>query len=257
MSLIFCISLVVFLIYRNNNFNAATTNIKMHKNIFGNMENDPRLLGVSSSKRNEITEVKKGIFTSCKKKDGKCPPWSMEAATIKHDKIKKQLIYDNALLKIYDMPIVYFPKFFHPDPSVDRQSGVLMPILNESQILGSSIQIPYFHVLSQNEDLTFRPNIFDNHIFMLQNEYRKKTETSSLLADIAFTKGYKSTLSSKKKNISHLFAKYNLDLNLDNFNSSNLDINLQKVTNDTYLKIFDGNLSETAIKPNKDKLTPL
>ena len=115
---------------QNNNFNAATTNIKMHKNIFGNMENDPRLLGVSSSKRNEITEVKKGIFTSCKKKDGKCPPWSMEAATIKHDKIKKQLIYDNALLKIYDMPIVYFPKFFHPDPSVDRQSGVLMPILN-------------------------------------------------------------------------------------------------------------------------------
>ena len=52
-----------------------------------------------------------------------------------------------------------------------------------------------------------------------------------------------------------MFAKYNLDLNLDNFNSSNLDINLQKVTNDTYLKIFDGNLSETAIKPNKDKLT--
>ena len=91
-------------------------------------------------------------------------------------------------------------------------------------------------------------------MYLLQNEYRKN-ETSSLLADIAFTKGYKSTLSSKKKNISHLFAKYNLDLNLDNFNSSNLDINLQKVTNDTYLKIFDGNLSETAIKPNKDKLT--
>ena len=90
-------------------------------------------------------------------------------------------------------------------------------------------------------------------MFMLQNEY-KKTE-NLLYADIAFTKGYKSTLSSKKKNLSHLFAKYKLDLNLEKFNSSNLDINLQKVTNDTYLKIFDGNLSEIAIKPNKDKLT--
>ena len=240
---------------KENNFNAATTSIKMHKDIFGNPENDPRLIGASSSKRNEITEIKKGVFTSCKKRGEKCPPWKIEADTIKHDKIKKQLIYDNALLKIYDMPIVYFPKFFHPDPSVERQSGVLMPNLNESQILGSSIQIPYFHVLSSQEDITFRPNIFDNHIFMLQNEYRKKTKNSSLLADIAFTKGYKSTLSSKKKNISHLFAKYNLNLDLEKFNSSNLNINLQKVTNDTYLKIFDGNLSETAIKPNKDKLT--
>ena len=72
--------------------------------------------------------------------------WVIEAKKIKHDKNKKQLIYDNALLKIYNFPVVYFPKFFHPDPSVERQSGILVPILNESQILGSSIQIPYFHV---------------------------------------------------------------------------------------------------------------
>ncbi len=237
----------------NRNFNAGNTKINMNKSIFGNIENDPRLFGVTSFKEGEITQVNKGMFTSCKKKEG-CPPWSIQAQKIIHDKKKKQLIYDHALLKIYDFPIVYFPKFFHPDPTVKRQSGLLKPILNESEILGSSLQLPYFKILSTDRDITFRPNIFDNHIFMLQNEFREKTKNSVLIADFAFTKGYKSSLSNKKKSISHLFAKYKSNLNLDNFISSELDINLEKVTNDTYLKVFDGNLSEMTIRPDKNNL---
>ena len=237
----------------NRNFNASNTKISMQKSIFGNIENDPRLFGVTSFKEGEITQVNKGIFTSCKKREG-CPPWSIQAQKIIHDKKKKQLIYDNAFLKVYDFPIVYFPKFFHPDPTVKRQSGLLKPILNESEILGSSLQLPYFKILSTDRDITFRPNIFNNNIFMLQNEYREKTENSTLIADFAFTNGYKSSLSNKKKSISHLFAKYKSNLNLNNFISSKLNINLEKVTNDTYLKVFDGNLSEMAVRPDKNNL---
>ena len=238
----------------SKNFNAGKTKINMKKNIFGNIENDPRLFGVTSFKKDEITQINKGIFTSCKKRKG-CPPWSVQAKKIIHDKTKKKLIYDNALLKIYDFPVVYFPKFFHPDPTVKRQSGLLKPILNESQINGSSLQMPYFMNLSTQRDITFRPNIFKKNIFMLQNEFREKKKNSTLLADFAFTKGYKSSLSTKKKNISHLFAIYKSNLNIDNFISSELNVNLQKVTNDTYLKVFDGNLSESSIKPDKNKLT--
>ena len=238
----------------NRNFNAGNTKISMQKSIFGNIENDPRLFGVTSFKEGKITQVNKGIFTSCKKREG-CPPWSIQAQKIIHDKKKKQLIYDNAFLKVYDFPIVYFPKFFHPDPTVKRQSGLLKPILNESETLGSSLQLPYFKILSTDRDITFRPNIFNNNIFMLQNEYREKTENSTLIADFAFTNGYKSSLSNKKKSISHLFAKYKSNLNLNNFISSKLNINLEKVTNDTYLKVFDGNLSEMAVRPDKNNLT--
>ena len=237
----------------NRNFNASNTKISMQKSIFGNIENDPRLFGVTSFKEGKITQVNKGMFTSCKKREG-CPPWSIQAQKIIHDKKKKQLIYDNAFLKVYDFPIVYFPKFFHPDPTVKRQSGLLKPILNESETLGSSLQLPYFKIISTDRDITFRPNIFNNNIFMLQNEYREKTENSTLIADFAFTNGYKSSLSNKKKSISHLFAKYKSNLNLNNFISSKLNINLEKVTNDTYLKVFDGNLSEMAVRPDKNNL---
>ena len=238
----------------NKNFDASTTEIYLHKNVYGNEENDPRLKGVSSFKKNKITQVNKGIFTSCKKSDG-CPPWSIQAQKIKHNKDRKQIIYDNALLKIYDVPIVYFPKFFHPDPSVERQSGVLVPQTNQSQILGSSIQIPYFHVISKDKDITFRPNIFDKDIYMLQAEYREKKENSALIADFAFVDGYKASNSNKKNSISHLFAKYKLQLNLDNYVKSELNLNFAKVTNDTYLKVFDGNLFDTTIKPDQNKLS--
>ncbi len=234
----------------NQNFKASSTKINMHKEIFGNKNNEPKLSGVSSEKKNDITKINKGIFTSCKQEDKKCPPWSMQAEKIIHDKKKKQLIYDHAILRIYDKPVLYFPKFFHPDPSVDRQSGVLKPQLNDSNILGSSLQIPYFHVISPNKDVTLIPNIFESNIFTLQTEYRQKTENTSLITDFGHTRGYKSTLSNKKNSISHLFAKFTADLNFKNFNSSNFKMNIQKVTNDTYLKVFDSNLINSSLKPN-------
>ena len=144
---------------------------------------------------------------------------------------------------------MYFPKFFHPDPSVTRQTGFLKPQLNNSEILGSSLYLPYFYVISESKDYTFKPTIFENDIYMLQNEFRSEQENSSLITDFSITTGYKSSLSNNKNTISHLFAKYDLDLELNNFNSSEMNFFLEKVSNDTYLKVFDTNLMETEIKP--------
>ena len=180
----------------------------------------------------------KAIFTSCKKNDN-CPPWSIKANRITHDRIKKELIYDNAVLNIYDVPVFYFPKFFHPDPTVARRSGFLQPRLNNSSILGTSLNTPYFHVISPYQDLTFKPTVFDNRIYMFQNEYRQENENSSFIADFNYIKGYKSTLSNNRNSITHLFSKFDLDLNLENFITSKLKIFVEKVNNDTYLKIFD------------------
>ena len=56
---------------------------------------------------------------------------------IHHDKNKKIINYKNAWLKVYDKPILYFPKFFHPDPTVKRQSGFLIPAFSSSNNLGN------------------------------------------------------------------------------------------------------------------------
>ena len=234
---------------KNQNFIAKDTKIKIHKDIFDNSENDPRLKGVSSIKKDNVTIVKKGVFTSCKESDG-CPPWSIKADEIKHDRNEKQLIYKNAFLKIYDIPVLYFPKFFHPDPTVKRQSGFLQPKLSSSNILGGSITVPYFYAPKKDTDYTFTPTLFDKNTRMLQTEYRKVGKNYNLISDFGFTNNYKSSLDNYKKNISHLFGKLNMDLQLENFKKSDLFLSIEKVSNDTYLKIFDDNIAAKSLKPN-------
>ncbi len=232
----------------NKKFAAKDTKINIHKDIFGKPENDPRIYGISSSGDKNLTIIQKGIFTSCKKNDT-CPPWSIKSEEIIHDKTKKQISYKNAFLNIYDVPVLYFPKFFHPDPTVKRQSGFLKPEINRSNVLGSSLTQPYFKVISDNKDFTFSPSLFDSNILSLQNEYRQSEKNSKFLADFGFIKGYESTISKEKNNMSHIFGKYDYNLDLNNFKSSNLMISVEQVSNDTYLKVFDTFITKSDARP--------
>ena len=238
---------------KNKEFKAKDTEFKIHKDVFNNTNNDPRLIGISSSGDENIKIINKGIFTSCKKTD-KCPPWSLEAEKIIHDKNKKQILYNNAKLRIYDFPVLYFPKFFHPDPTVERQSGLLKPQVNNSNILGNSVSIPYYKVLSDNKDLTLTTHVFENNLRMIENEYRQVNKNSDFQLNFGFVDGYKSSLESKKKNIFNFFSKYKQKLNLEKFTSSDLIISIERVTNDTFLKVFDQNIQDSGLKPKNSNI---
>ena len=131
------------------------------------------------------SQISKGVFTTCKKNDN-CPPWKLSADKIIHDKNKKIINYKNAWLQIYDKPVFYFPKFFHPDPSVKRQSGFLIPNLSDSGNTGTSLLVPYFKVLAVNKDLTFKPRIFTNKNLLIQNEYRQVEKDFDHIMDFGF-----------------------------------------------------------------------
>ena len=112
--------------------------------------------------------------------------------------IKKKIInYKNAWLEIYDKPIIYFPKFFHPDPTVKRQSGFLMPQIMNSSSLGLSLKLPYYKVISDNKDLTFTPRIFSENEALFQNEYRQVNKNSKHIADFS--------LKEKTQHLKHIF----------------------------------------------------
>ena len=50
---------------------------------------------------------------------------------------------------MYLIKSLYFPYFNHPDPSVKKKSGFLMPSWTNSENLGTWIHIPYFKVISK------------------------------------------------------------------------------------------------------------
>ena len=47
-------------------------------------ENDPRFAANSILLTENVAELNKGVFTICKLRNEKCPPWSMQAKNIKH-----------------------------------------------------------------------------------------------------------------------------------------------------------------------------
>jgi LPS-assembly protein len=225
---------------KKNEFLGKGTSINFHKTLFDNEENDPRVRAASGYGDEYNTYLDKVVFTSCKKTD-KCPPWKMRAEEMRHDKIRKQIIYKNAWLELYDYPVAYFPKFFHPDPSVERQSGLLRPAIGDHEILGDSIYLPYFLVISDDKDITLKPRLFKNNKLLLQTEYRQETKNSLTLIDSSITTGHYSDKNDKtdKDTRSHFFTNTKIDLGFEDFINSNLEINYEKISNDTYLKLFD------------------
>ena len=81
---------------------------------------------------------------------------------------------------------------------------------------------------------------------MFQNEFRQKNENSYLIADFGITSDFKSS-ENKKKNISHLFAKIEKNLKLDDFIRSDFNIFIERLSNDNYLKVFSDNFLASSI----------
>ena len=79
---------------------------------------------------------------------------------MRHDKINKTIYYNDAVVKIFDIPIFYTPVLSHPDPSVDRRSGFLPPAFSDSRNLGTGLKLPYFWAINNDKDFTFTPKIF-------------------------------------------------------------------------------------------------
>ena len=209
-----------------NRIAAKDVQIYFSKN--GDFGENARLKGNSMTSNNNETIINKGIFTTCKPRDD-CPPWTMQSKTITHNKKKKIIEYENAWLKLYDKPVFYFPKFFHPDPTVKRQSGFLIPSIATSSNSGNSFKIPYFNALADNKDFTFSPRIYFNNDILVQNEYRQVEENFDHISDFSLKK-----LQDGSK--SHIFSNTKINLMSDDLFRSNLEINLEKTSNDTYLK---------------------
>jgi len=205
-----------------------------------NKNNKPRVFSNTINIYEKKTKFTKSIFTLCDyRKDDKCPPWSLQAKQMVHDKKKKTVFYDNAVIKVYDFPILYLPKLSHPDPSVKRRSGFLVPSFSDSKNLGEGLDISYFWALNKDKDFTFKNKLYVSENPLFLGEYRQAFEKSNLILDFGYTQGYKKTSATKTTGEkSHFFSKYVKNFTGKNNSENSLKITLQDVSNDKYLKLY-------------------
>lgn len=205
-----------------------------------NEKNKPRIFANSFQINNNKNTFNKSIFTLCDYRDGdKCPPWSIQSTKMLHDNKKKTIYYDNAIIKVYNIPIFYVPRLSHPDPSVDRRSGFLPPSFSNTKNLGEGISVPYFFDIAKNKNFTLTNRIYASENPLFFGEYHQVLKDSFLIADFGFTEGYKKTNSSKAPgDKSHFFAKYVKKFSNKKNSENNLNISFQDVSNDKYLKLY-------------------
>ena len=206
-------------------------------NYFGIPNNDPILKGRSAISNNEQTKIYKTVFSTCNTTNKSCPGWEIETEEFTHDKVNKVFNYKNSWLKVFDKEIFYFPFFSHPDPTVKRKSGFLVPYYGSSNNFGSWINIPYFKTLGKDKDMTFNPRFYADDKFILQSEYRQSYKNSNLISDFSYN-------NDGKNSNTHLFA--NLSGKIDQ--STKVNFSYQSVSNDNYLKIHDLSKSSALIK---------
>jgi len=123
------------------------------------------------------TVFQNGVYTACAecKDNPKKPPlWQVKAARIIHDQGEKMMYFEDARLEFFGAPLMYFPYFSAPDPTVKRKTGVLMPGVGSSNKLGVSLEVPYYWALAPNYDVTFAPMITTKQGPMLQGEFRQR-----------------------------------------------------------------------------------
>ncbi len=210
-----------------------------------NEKNKPRVFANTVKIDKNETTFLKSVFTLCDyRKNDKCPPWSLQANKMRHDKINKTIYYNDAVIKIFDVPIFYTPVLSHPDPSVDRRSGFLPPAFSDSKNLGPGLKLPYFWAINNDKDFTFTPKIFTSENPLYLGEYRQVFKNSNLILDFGFTEGYKKTNSKKiAGNKSHFFSKFVKNFKGKNDSINNIELTLQELSNDKYLKLYKVNSS--------------
>ena len=204
------------------------------------VNNKPRIFSNLSKISKEKSEFKKSIFTICDhRKNDKCPPWSIQSSKMLHDNKKKTIYYDNAIIKIYDIPIFYMPKFSHPDPSVDRRSGFLPPSFEDTKNLGAGVTIPYFFAMNKDKNFILTNKLYVSENPLIIGEYHQAFKNSNFLFDFGYTDGFKKTDSKKRPGEkSHFFSEFTKNFQLNDDSNSSFKIKTQEVSNDKYLKLY-------------------
>jgi LPS-assembly protein len=119
----------------------------------------------------------KAVYSPCKVcADDPVPLWRIRARRVIHDEVEKVIHYEDATLDVLGVPIVWLPWFSHPDPTVARASGFLVPEFRQSSVYGFGARVPYYWVIDDYSDMTFNPLITTNDGVIGVLEYRRNFE---------------------------------------------------------------------------------
>lgn len=176
--------------------------------------------------------VSNADYTTCTN----CPAtWGFSGSNIRAE-LGGYAYIKNSFLKIYSVPIIWFPYLIVPLKS-DRQSGLLTPRLLGDQDGGIAISESYFWAISRNTDATFGITSYEKRGLKGFGEYRYVLNDNSFgqlsaaaLVDRVFKNSSRVTTyesdANKNQDLTRWYAKYDHYYELPNGYIQRAQINL-------------------------------
>jgi len=123
-----------------------------------------------------INALEQVVYTGCPvcQETGADPTWALRARRAVQNQTSQMITYQDAVLEVKGVPVLYAPYLAHPDPSSERRSGFLNPDLGVSSKLGAFYEQPYYHVLSPSEDVTIAPMLSARMAPLVKVDYRRR-----------------------------------------------------------------------------------
>ena len=189
------------------------------------------------------TEFRKAVYSPCnlcEKDPTRAPVWQVKASEVTHDQETKDVTYRNAFLEFYGIPVAYTPYLSHPDPTVERRTGLLAPSYGSDSELGTFLSAPYYFDIAPNMDATFTPIVTTNEGIVGSGEFRHRLSNTSYTAQTSLTYASRDGGSSKGLR-GHL--RGNLRHEFDPTWRGGIDMHL--ATDDTYLRRYNFDSPDT------------
>jgi LPS-assembly protein len=199
-----------------------------------------------------VNELRRVVFTPCKvckEKDGPPVLWQIRADRVTHDEERKTITYRNAYLDFYGIPVFYTPYFVHPDPSIERKTGLLAPTFGRSTDLGFMAELPVFWNISPSLDATLRP------VFLTQENPVLKADIRHRIPAGHYELEMSGTYVDKRNNLGqvvpgeefrgHLFGRGRFAFAKTWYTGFDVEL----TTDDTYLRRYDI-FNETRLQTN-------
>jgi LPS-assembly protein len=125
----------------------------------------------SISRANGESVSKNAVFTACHGCDEYGNAWEISASKVTHDTDDKLIRFYNPVLWAYGLPVLWSPFLSMPDPTVKRQSGILMPDFESTNNMGTQFNLPVYIALSDTHDMTATLSYLtgENPLFRLEH----------------------------------------------------------------------------------------
>ncbi|MEI8295133.1 MAG: LPS assembly protein LptD [Alphaproteobacteria bacterium] len=224
------------------------------------MADNSRFAAVEGLYHHEDTDLWGAVYSPCRvcqNAEAVTPLWQIKADQVTHNKQDEVLVYKNARLEIMGVPVIYTPYFRHPDPTVKRKTGLLVPVFSTSKDLGFIFGQPIYAVISDDSDTTITPILTSKQGPIIIGEYRKRFRNSMWLLHGSYTQTHNlpnfagSTLPSPTPNRWHAIAKGRAELTDDHL----LTMDLNRASDTTYLRRYPVLPQKSFLIPKDKNLT--